>query len=101
MCSRARHLECQHVWESKAIVLIKLRSETVNKVPHVYVCVCARAVFVSGSVLWVFGMHYHKAVVLCITFPVDEVFNCEPVIIMFMFKSIFFTENIFKGICMV
>ena len=30
-------------------MLIKLRSETVNKAPHVYVC--ARAVFVSGSVL--------------------------------------------------
>ena len=31
------------------------------------------------------------------TFPVDEAFNCEPVIIRFMFKLIFFAEKYSKG----
>ena len=69
-------------------MLIKLRSETVNKVPHVYVCVCARRFCFWQCALSLRDV-LSQGCSAVHTFPVDEAFNCEPVIIRFMFKLIF------------
>ena len=65
-------------------MLIKLRSETVNKAPHVYVCVCVSA---RCFCFWQCALSLRDVLSqgcsAVHTFPVDKAFNCEPVIIVF------------------